>query len=95
MQFKTTLKIKGNKVAISILDSYQEYCGLGYPKDPKVYVIQGNRSTLDKAILELDRNAITKTSVNSAWGFQTIENSKLEDGILIFGPEQIYIKWEK
>ena len=94
MRSKRAGKIQKKSLVAIILDSYQEYCNFGYPKDPKVYVVQANKETLIKVSSLLNQGIIPGKSVDKNWGFQMQENSHLGVGEIIFGPEQVRITWD-
>ena len=94
MRSKSANKILGKTLAAMILDSYQEYCNYGYPKDPKVYVINANKDTLVKVSLILNQGIIPKIKTDKDWGFQLREDTNLMPGEIVFGPEQVRITWD-
>ncbi len=94
MRSKMTNKILGKTLVVMILDSYQEYVNLGYPKDPKIYVISAEKNTLIKISTALNKSIISKSHIDEDWGFQMNENNNLSPGEIIFGPEQVRIVWD-
>lgn len=93
-RLKVPNKKIGKTILVTILDSYQEYCSLGYPKDPKVYVVRANKETISKISNFLNLGIISKKDVNLNWGFRLEEDSSLPTGHIVFGPEQVIIKWD-
>ncbi len=94
MRKKSTDKKKNKSILVMILDSYQEYCSLGYPRDPSVYVITVHSSNYEKLAERFKNEAITKSETLPNWGFQMLTNDNRQPDEVIFGPEQICIKWD-
>lgn len=94
MRSKRTNKSMGKGLAATILDSYQEYCQLGYPNDPKIYVINADFETLQKVESTLNKGIIPKSPTEKNWGFQTRVDASLRPGEVVFGPEQVRIVWD-
>ncbi len=94
MRSKSPNKKIGKTILATILDAYQEYCSLGYPKDPKIYVIRAESDTLKKISVLLNSGLITKKDLELNWGFRLEEDANLLTGHIVFGPEQINIEWD-
>ena len=94
MRRKSTDKKLNKSILVMILDSYQEYCSLGYPRDPSVYVITVHPSNYKILADRFRDEALTKSETKQNWGFQLLTNDKLQSNEVIFGPEQICIKWD-
>lgn len=82
----------------SILNSYKLYCDYGYPKDPKVYIIRGNKNTVSKLRHLQEQtphlNKSGKTfNFDCFMSFRLEENNQLSDNEVEFGPELVTIRW--
>lgn len=94
MRKKAANKGANKTLLAMILDSYQEYCSLGYPKDPSIYVISANVSTGRVLSEKFKNEAMTLVEVPENWGFQLKIDERLLPNEIVFGPEQIIIKWD-
>lgn len=93
MRLKRVDKPVGKSILVMILDSYQEYCSLNYPKDPKVYFIRANPETARKLALQFSNSALLKEKCPECWGFNLVEDVRLLPHEIVFGPEQTTIFW--
>ena len=92
------MKLKGKKLKqslpVAILDGYKTYVSFGYPEDPAVYVIRGNKATCD-LLREMDDNLqySNKKGESFFMGFRIECLQYLPEGRIIFGPETIEFDW--
>ncbi len=56
-------------------------------------MIRACAETLKKVATQLN-SAITKTERETNWGFRLEEDANLPTGHVVFGPEQVTIKWD-
>ncbi len=94
MRSKEASRRNSKSILAMILDSYQEYCNFNYPKDPKVYTIKAHPDTIKLLEMHLSQGAILKDEKPVEWGFKLEPDSRLFKYEVIFGPEQITIKWD-
>ena len=87
----------GKSLAALLFNAYLEYGCNFYPKDPAIYVIWAHptkankvKSYLKTYVIYKDKNPMVQ---DNFWGFQLKIDLGLEEGIVIFGPETVEIKW--
>ncbi len=97
-----TLNDKELPLEIMILSAYNEYRENGYPADPKVYQIRGNSRTVDDICDYIDDVAHIPNIyigvdedklILEPWEFNIVTDNRLGLGEIVFGPEQIELKW--
>lgn len=86
------IQINNCKATIAeVLSAYNKYVEFGYPKDPNVYEVRAPEEIVGQ-LLEYIPN-IKFSSDITEWPFKIIEDSNVEPGKVIFGPEQVTIVW--
>lgn len=89
---------KGQTLATLIFNAYQEYQRNHYPGDPKIYVIRVHPATKAKIAIYLGSSLRFHPNEDykyeTPWGFQLKTDHRLEEDVIVFGPETVEIKWE-
>ena len=88
---------------VMILNAYNEYISVGYPVDTAIYRIRASKSTFGKMKEYLQKNfsfipkvelSLEKSEISFGDHIFRLEiDSNLGLGNIVFGPEQIKIKW--